>query len=273
MSLKRRDFLLGGASALLLSVREAAASEPAAFEVTRNELFLPGLSPEHEGLLVAQLSDIHVGSGTPDGRVLSAVRRVNAAAPGLVVLTGDYVTWKGDPVGRVPELLAGLRAPVVATMGNHDHYVDAPALRRGLEHIGYCVLQNEHTAVTLRGAPLTVLGVDDAHTRHDDVAATFRGAPASGSRLVLAHMPTSIRKLPPDQGLMCLSGHTHGGQLWLPGVTPALFAMGGQPYVRGHYRVQGNQLYVNRGLGFGRGTSKPRAGSEPEVSLFTLRRA
>jgi predicted MPP superfamily phosphohydrolase len=223
--------------------------------------------------VVAQLSDLHVGRGSPDGRVIAAVRRVNAAKPDLVVLTGDYVTWKGDPVGRVPELLQPLVGPVVATMGNHDHWVDVSGLRRGLDKLGHVVLQNQHTVLTVKGAPLTVLGVDDAHTRHDDVAATFRGAPRDGTRLVLAHTPTTIRKLPPDDGLVCLSGHTHGGQIWLPGLTKALFTAGGQPYIRGRYVVNGNQLYVNRGLGFGRGTPNPRIGSEPEVSFFTLRRA
>jgi predicted MPP superfamily phosphohydrolase len=240
------------------------------FEITRPELFIPGLHASHDGLKVAQLSDIHIGRGSPDGRVIAAVRIINDEDPDLVVLTGDYVTTKRDPYDRVPDLLQGIDAPVYAVMGNHDHYSNAPLLREKLEGVGYTVLQNEHTTLRLKGADFTVLGLDDSTTRHDDVEKTFKGNPR-GSRLVLAHTPTSAVKLPAWEGLLCLSGHTHGGQVHVPRLTEGVFARAGQPYIRGHYAVRGNQLYVNRGLGFGRGTPLPRVDSDPELTLFTLR--
>ena len=89
---------------------------------------------------------------------------------------------------------------------------------------------------------------------------------------MLTHTPTGVRKLPPWSDLLCLSGHTHGGQIHVGGITEALFKRLGQPYLRGHYEVNGNQLYVNRGLGFGRGGRHPRVDSEPELALFVLRR-
>jgi predicted MPP superfamily phosphohydrolase len=240
------------------------------FEVTRTELFIPGLHPSHDGLVIAQLSDIHVGRGSPDGRIIAAVRMLNEEAPDVAVLTGDYVTTKRDPYERVPQLLKGINAPTYAVMGNHDHYTDAPYLRRGLEGIGYTVLQNEHSVLRIKGADFNILGVDDCTTHHDDVDKTFKGNPA-GSRLVLAHTPTTAKKLPAWQGMLCLSGHTHGGQLHVPKLTQGIFAKAGMPYVRGLYNVRGNQLYVNRGLGFGKGTGLPRLNSDPELSLVTLR--
>ncbi len=240
------------------------------FEVTRTELFIPGLHPSHDGIRIAQLSDIHIGRGSPDGRVISAVRMINEEAPDLAVLTGDYVTTKRDPYERVPDLLRGINAPTYAVMGNHDHWTDAPYLRKKLEGVGYTVLQNEHSVLRIKGADFNLMGLDDSTTHHDDVDLTFKGNP-TGSRLVLAHTPTSARKLPAWQGMLCLSGHTHGGQLHVPKLTQGIFLRAGQPYIRGHYNVRGNQLYVNRGLGFGRGTGLPRLNSEPEVSLITLR--
>jgi predicted MPP superfamily phosphohydrolase len=240
------------------------------FEVTHTELFIPGLHPSHDGLKVAQLSDFHIGRGSPDGRVIAAVRMLNEQNPDLAVLTGDFVTSKKDPYERVPDLLKGIEAPTFAVLGNHDHWSDAPLLRANLEHVGYTVLQNEHTVTRIKGADFTVLGIDDKTTHNDDTEATFKGKPV-GSRLVLAHTPTSIRGLPPWEGLLCLSGHTHGGQLHIPKLTEGIFARAGMPYVRGHYAVRGNQLYVNRGLGFGRGTKLPRLDSEPELSVLTLR--
>ncbi len=269
--LSRRSVLTGAVGATLLGAQASAAPRGhTGFSLSRVDLVLPDLDPAHHGTKVAQLSDIHVGSATPDERILSAVRTVNSAEPDLVVLTGDYVTHFLDPRDHVAPLLRGLRAPAYAVLGNHDHRVDAKYLRAALESNGYVVLQNEHTVAQVKGAPFTVIGVDDGGTRHDDVGAAFKGLTRGGSRLVLAHSPPTAKKLPPDEGLLCVSGHTHGGQIRVGGLTDALFARAGQPFVRGLYEVGGNQLYVNRGLGFGRGGSFPRFGSEPEVTLFTL---
>jgi hypothetical protein len=242
------------------------------FSLSEHVLHMPHMHAEHDGLRVAQLSDVHVGQATSSIRIRRAVEAVNAESPDLVFLTGDYVTHSPKPLPRVRELLAGLKGPVFVVLGNHDHWVNAPYLREGFERLGYTVLQNEHRLVNVRGAPVTVLGIDDGLTGRDDVEATFRGAPESGTRLVLAHTPPTVEKLPADAGLVQFSGHTHGGQFIVRGITEAIFRRAGQPYIRGHYRVNGNHLYVNNGLGFGFGGPYLRRGSEPEVAFFTLRK-
>jgi uncharacterized protein len=278
-SMNRRNLISGFAAAALLGPALARAHGRRDrrnelrehFETTRTELFVRGLDPAHDGLTIAQLSDIHVGRGTPNGRIFAAVRALNDAKPDLAILTGDYVTWRSDPIEAISVALLGIEAPTFAVMGNHDHYTETPRVRTELESLGYTVLQNEHTLTRVRGAPLAILGVDDSHTGNDDVDATFKGAPKSGSRIVLAHTPTGANKLPAWQDLVCFSGHTHGGQFVVPRLTEGIFKRAGQPYIRGLYSVRGNQLYVNRGLGFGRGSFPPRLGSEPELALITLR--
>ncbi len=242
------------------------------FALTETALELPGLHPLHDGLRVAQLSDIHVGAATSAARIRSAIDAVNERAPDLVLLTGDYVTHSALPIRRIPELLGGIEAPTFAVLGNHDHWVEPARVASALERCGYGVLQNEHALVEVRGAPAALIGIDDGLTRRDDVEAAFDGAPSAGTRLVLAHTPPTAEKLPPHAGLVQFSGHTHGGQVMVPGVTRAIFRLAGQPYVRGLYRVRGNLLYVNRGLGFGAGGPLLRLGSHPEVAFFTLRR-
>ncbi len=240
------------------------------FEVSDVEVHLASLDPAHDGLRVVQLSDLHIGSGVPDGRIISAVREVNALKPDLVVLTGDFVTSKRDPLSRVPQLLEPIAAPRVAVLGNHDYWSGPRELHDGLERIGVSVLQNENTAVRLKGVDFHVIGVDDSTTQHDDVDVAYRGA-GQASRLVLTHTPNAASKLPAWEDVLCLSGHTHGGQWDVPRLTQGVFRTVGQPWYRGAYRVRGNQLYVNRGLGFGRGTRLPRINSDPEVTLITLR--
>lgn len=243
------------------------------FTLSENVLHVPGIHREHDGLCIAHLSDIHVGQATSAVRIRRAVAEVNARNPDVIFLTGDYVTHSPKPLPRVIELLAGFNRPVFAVMGNHDHWVNAHYLRQGFERLGYTVLQNEHRVVQMRGAPLTVLGIDDGRTGRDDVEATFRGAPESGTRLVITHAPPTFAKLPPHANLVQFSGHTHGGQFVVRGITEAIFRRAGQPYIKGHYHERGNQLYVNMGLGFGFGGPYLRRGTYPEVAFFTLRHA
>ena len=244
------------------------------FQQTKTTIWVDGLDPAHEGLTIAQLSDVHVGLNTPERRITDAIQAVNAQGPDLVFLTGDYVTYSAVTLPDVPRLLGGLAAPTFAVLGNHDYWVSPRRVRAGLEHVGYTVLINEHRVIELRGAPLTIFGVDDKRTGHDDVDATFRGAPPDGTRLVLAHIPGSADDLPENAGLVCFAGHTHGGQITLPlGATDRLLGALGWRYMRGLHRVRGNQLYVNRGLGFGRNFAFLTKASCPEVAFFELRSA
>lgn len=244
-----------------------------AFDVEHVDLYLANLDEAHEGLKVAQLSDLHVGVGTPDGRIIEALRAAEREGAELLLLTGDYVTVKSDPFERVGQLLANTKLPAFATLGNHDHWTHPAELRSGIERANITVLQNEHTVTRIRGKPFTLFGIDDVHSGHGDVARTFKGATLNGSSLVLAHTPVTADQLPDDAGLICLSGHTHGGQWYIPRFTDRVFKIANQPYVRGSYGIKGNQLYVNRGIGFGRGGYGVRINSSPEVSLFTLRKA
>jgi uncharacterized protein len=266
--LTRREILLAAAGSLVGAAIAEARSRRRDFELEEIEVAVADLDPAHEGIRVAQLSDLHVGPFTPDGRIIGAVREVNALAPDLLVLTGDFVTTKRDPVERLTDLLGELAVPAVAVLGNHDHWSSADRVRRALERGSISLLRNQHTTLSLRGAPFHVLGVDDGHTRHDDAPATFRGVPRTGSRLVLTHAPSTADRLPANEGFLCLSGHTHGGGFVVPGITRLALDMIGEPYHRGMYRVRGNQLYVNRGLGLN--GPVPRVGASPELTVFTL---
>lgn len=273
LKLTRRRVLQGLSATVLTpfaarAERKLIANE--AFELTRLEVHSAAIDPAHDGLTLIQLSDLHIGNGVPDGRIISVVREVNDLKPDLVVLTGDFVTSRRDPLSRVPQLLEPLATPRVAVLGNHDHWSGPAVLEAGLERVGIPVLRNENTALRLRGVDFSVIGVDDSTTRNDDAATAYRGAEAP-SRLVLTHTPSAAARLPAWDDVLVLAGHTHGGQWDVPKLTQGIFRAGGQPWYRGGYTVRGNQLYVNRGLGFGRGTRLPRINSEPEVTMVTLR--
>src|SRR5512143_2720970 len=181
MSLTRRAFVKeigAAAAALALPAGAPADGGPVAEQV---ELALRGLHPVHDGLRIAQLSDVHVGAHTPERLSLAAVEQARRSAPDLVFLTGDYVSRNGREVGRARELLVGLPAPTFAVLGNHDHWVDGAGTAAALRSLGYEVLENRWTRVTVRGEPLAVVGVDDLLTGNADVPRAVRGlcAPAA----------------------------------------------------------------------------------------------
>ncbi len=235
-----------------------------------HEIVVPGLEPAHDGVKVAHLTDLHVGMLTPDRRIRRAVELANAARPDLVFLTGDYLCYSPKFAGKLEALVAGLSAPTYATLGNHDHWTDAYAVRRALRRNGYAVLGNDHSTVTLRGRPLTVVGIDDAMTGNADPARAFRGVRA-GSRVVLTHITQVAEEAAAHGPALVLAGHTHGGHVNIPRVTARIARGLGLRYLAGFYRVHAALLYVNRGIG---SSSVPfRAGAPAEVSVFTLRAA
>lgn len=275
-NLGRRDFLKGAAALAASSValgRAEAAERAASAETLRGEhvtFTLPDLDPAHDGLRVAQLTDLHVGTLTPVERIRAAIDAANAFEPDLVVLTGDYVAHDKRGIGLMREQLGGLTAPTVAVLGNHDHWVDAQGAAAALAKHGYAVLQNENTTLTLRGEPFTVLGVDDLVTQNAEPAKAMKGA-RPGSRIVLAHAPKTadILRLFGKPALV-LTGHTHGCQVNIPGLSWfVMTAIVREPYIRGTYQVGKVQLYVNRGVG--NSAPKLRVNSPPEVTLAVLR--
>jgi hypothetical protein len=255
------------AVALAAPTDAVALSRPVLDEVT---FTLPDLHPAHDGLRVVQLSDIHVGWLTPREYIRFAIDAANAFNPDLVVLTGDYLCFSRSGVDLMKEQMGGLHAPTVAVLGNHDWWSDADGAIRVLNGHGYAVLRNDHVSIPLRGEPFTVIGVDDERTNHADPARAFAFAPKV-SRLVLAHTPRTARyAVDNKEPVLVLAGHTHGGQIKLPGVTWVIVhGFMHEQWFRGYYKVGQTQIYVNRGLG---NSGIPlRVDAPPEVTLMTLR--
>lgn len=236
---------------------------------------LPGLDPAFDGFVIAQLSDLHLGSHCPRERVAGWVRRTNGLAPDLVALTGDYVTSGVRFHEDIADALGQLRAPagVFAIMGNHDYFGEGQPLMDLLEDEGIRLLRNEHVEIERDGARFCLVGVDDVYTRRIDVDAALADRDASLPLVVLAHDPRTFPTLARRGADLVLSGHTHWGQVAVPFVAERLsYAALLDDHHAGLYRSeQGAQLYVTSGLGT---TGPPiRLGAAPEIALIELRAA
>jgi predicted MPP superfamily phosphohydrolase len=247
---------------------------PVAPVLVRHEVEVAGLDPRHDGVTIAQLSDIHCGNLTPGEHVRAAVALASGAGADVIALTGDYVCWTRSDIGALRDQIGGLTAGrVVATLGNHDYFTSSRGVTHALASHGYDVLRNQHTTMSVRGAPLHLIGIDDPITGHHDLDAGFAGLPARGTRVVLCHGPEQAPKVAARGAALVLSGHTHGGQIFLKGVTDRIITRMGLRYRNGFYTVGGSQLYVTPGIGFSGVRVRVGDGTAAEVALFTLKAA
>ncbi|MBR8834366.1 MAG: metallophosphoesterase [Stigonema ocellatum SAG 48.90 = DSM 106950] len=257
------------------------------------------------GTKLVQLSDLHYDGLRLSSEMLEqAIAASNEAEPDLVVLTGDYVTDDPSPIHQLVLRLKHLqsRAGTYAVLGNHDIYYNSSKVKvtAALNSIGINVLWNE-IAYPL-GKELPVVGLADYWSREFNPKVAMNQLDPTTPRIVLSHNPDSAEILQQWRVDLQLSGHTHGGQIVIPGLGPLvvyykkllckyqkflyklpkkvrrclpLLRVDWTKVVRhwewsqGFHKVAKNQLYINRGLG----TYLPgRLFCPPEVTVITLQR-
>jgi hypothetical protein len=222
---------------------------------------------------VVHLTDLHVGRVTPRAVHDAAVRIANAERPDLVAITGDFVCHSLRHLDALEEVIAAIDAPVVAVLGNHDHWAGADAVTRALVRAGAIVLRNAHTTLTVGGEQLQIVGVDDAFTRHADVERATRGLRADVATLGLSHIGEQADALWKRGVPLVLSGHTHAGQIAALGVHRFFVGrLAGHRYVHGLYgdRAADRAVYVGAGIGASFIPFRLGAPASREVTVFEL---
>jgi predicted MPP superfamily phosphohydrolase len=281
--LSRRRFLrwalgvpLGATAAAAAAAGYAYGLEPGWLALERVAVCVPDLRPALDGLTVAHLSDLHWGPYTGQQEIHAAVEMVNAVAPDLIVLTGDYVLHSATYAAPCARELAVLRAPlgVYAVTGNHDYWTDIDVVAAELSAAGLVLLRNESQRLEVGGASLWLAGVDDVYEGHDDLGAALASIPRDEPLLLLAHEPdfADVAACDPHRIVLQFSGHSHGGQINLPLLGRPVLPPLGKRYPAGLQTVPGSalQVYTSRGVGV---IDPPvRFNCRPEVALLTLGR-
>jgi uncharacterized protein len=224
--------------------------------IRRLRLEIAGWPQWRRPLRVAFLSDLHTGSHSDDVVRLNAIVDDAAAlAPDLVLFGGDYVNMQPFGGGRVPPrtiaaILSRLEAPLgrFAILGNHDYVYDERAVTDAMQDHGITVLDHARAGLQFQNHSVDVIGVPDARVTRAEAYALLGGLARDKPTIVLAHDPVWFAHLPAGPHLM-LAGHTHGGQIRLPGIGIVRTATKApRRWIHGLVEERGQYLYVTSGI-------------------------
>jgi uncharacterized protein len=245
-------------------------------QLVRVDVRVPGLPPALDGLRLVQLSDVHAGCFLDEASLEPVVALARACEPHLLLVTGDLITRTVDDIRELGGAFARIPAPLgaFAVFGNHDYRGRREChLAASLRRQGVTVLRNATARVAHGGAVIAIGGLEDLEeSKGADLQAVLAGLRGDEAvAVLLCHHPDIVDALPPGRFHLVLSGHTHGGQLLLPGVT-ALVRRWLTHRIRGDFAVPGGGLlHVNRGVGVLILPFRFRA--RAEVCCLTLRAA
>ncbi|MDJ0569962.1 MAG: metallophosphoesterase [Pleurocapsa sp. MO_192.B19] len=268
--------------------------EPRILNVENETAKIPNLPNSWSGKKIGQITDFQIGLwGDNRGTARRSVAKLIEAKPAVALISGDFIYHPGSNIKPEIETAVDIVRPLVeagiptyAVLGNHDYGMSsksappkiekAERLEMALESAGIEVLQNESVQLQLPGSKesLYLVGVDSLWADRDDVQQALSNLPESSPRITMMHNPDSFEEFPANSAPLAVAGHTHGGQVRVPGFPQwswLRFTQKDKVYADGWakgYGETGNQLYVNPGIGMS--IVPIRLFCPPELTFFTL---
>jgi len=236
--------------------------------VQENIIALANLPETFDGYTILHISDLHVDMDAESRYAL--LETVDGLDYALCVLTGDYRARTSGPFEEtlkgMQELKTQLKGPVYGVLGNHDSIRMVP----GLEAIGIQMLLNESVPIELNGAKIHLSGIDDAHYfRVDDIDKAAQNLSRDDVSILLSHTPEIYEKAAHAEFDVMLCGHTHGGQICLPGGVPlTLDARCPRNIGAGAWTHKNMSGYTS--VGAGTSIVNVRLNCPPEITLHRL---
>lgn len=284
--ISRRNFLrfsgVAAASAGVIAVDTFIYEPRFALSVKDWAVRHPDWPAASKPLRIAILSDIHaMDPYMPASRIRDIAERAASLGADVIVLLGDYVAGLSKfpitplPVSAWADALAPLKAPlgVYAVLGNHDWWEKAvPEIRTAFRRLDIQLLENKAVKIKKSGFDFWMAGLGDQLAYFgkgvDDLPGTMRQITDAAPVVLLAHEPDIFPSVP-SRVTVTLSGHTHGGQVYIPFYgRPIIPSRYGQRYAYGHIQEQGKHLVVSAGLGLSK--IPVRFLVPPEITLVTV---
>jgi len=241
-------------------------------QVQNLSLAFPDLPPAFDGFRLLHMTDLHI-DGLPE-LVDILPQKLKDIQADMCLITGDFCYGMPGTGDKAMPLMKALleklkyRQPIFATLGNHDSASDVAPLER----LGIQCLMNESVPIYREGQRLWICGVDDPHGLDThDLGDALKNVPTSEFKVLLAHAPEIAIEAAKRNIRLCLSGHTHGGQICLPGSHPILSkSRCPRSFVSGLWTHDGLVGYTSPGVGVS--SVAARFFCPPEVTLIELRR-
>lgn len=275
MKLRHKTLIMLGITGVLLAIY-AFGIEPNMLTVRQKTLAVPGWTEPLDGLRVAVIADLHVGSSFIDlEKVEEVVQRTNELQPDVVLMLGDFLIddviggtfFEPEPISERLEKLKSTYG-TYTILGNHDWMFDGGRMRTALIDAGIVVLENRSVRVGDPDNHFWVSGIDDLWEREPDLDLTLKMVTDDQPVLLLTHNPDVFVDVPARVSLT-LAGHTHGGQVNLPIIgRPMVPSKYGQRFAVGHIVEEGRHMFV--GTGIGTSILPVRFGVVPEIVVLTL---
>ena len=237
-------------------------------EVTENEIRIPHLPKAFHGYRMLHISDLHLDVNDDMAGVLR--ERIAGLEYDICVMTGDFRAKTFGPYDKALEAMQSVRTamqgPVYAILGNHDSIQMVP----GLEAMDISVLLNESISIERDGTSIHMAGIDDPHYyQADNIEKASENIPDEAVSILLSHSPETFRHAAHIGFDVLLCGHTHGGQICLPGGVPLMSnARCPRAFSNGRWKYHAMQGYTSRGSGAS--VVDVRFNCPPEVTLHTL---
>jgi hypothetical protein len=242
------------------------------FEVVHLKVNIPDLDPAFKDYRIVHISDIHLGQWISAKRIEGVVNLVNKQKPDLIAITGDSVSYVvNEAVLDMLRYLKNLKPQdaTVAVLGNHDHWIGAEEIRKVMDESRIIELENDVYTIERGDAMLHIAGVDSITLEKHDLDAVLRKLPESGPAILLAHEPDFADvSAATGRFSLQLSGHSHGGQMIIPGLGTPFRGSQFRKYPLGEYKVGNMVQYTNRGLGTN--VFWIRINCPPEITIMTL---
>jgi predicted MPP superfamily phosphohydrolase len=224
------------------------------------------------GLTIVFVTDTHVGPYFAASDLEPVIERLEHIQPDIVLFGGDAICESPRFLKHTTPVLARMaktaRYGAWGVLGNHDIANTRERVVPALESAGIAVLENQAICVETDRGPLWIVGIADALLGKPDLNRAFGAVPAEAAAICLWHEPDLAGEAAPYGAFLQLSGHTHGGQVRLPGIGPIATPTLGKRFVQGRYAIGDMELYVSPGLGVYR--PPVRLNCPPELTVIRL---
>jgi predicted MPP superfamily phosphohydrolase len=278
--LSRRAFvnggMVGGLAAMGLTgfeIFRARYVYPYRPVLERVDIPLPIGADGLDGLRIAFIADTHHGPFIDEVDLDRAIGLLRDEPIDLALFGGDYISesprYAAAAANALGRLMGQASLGGAAVLGNHDLTVSVDRVQESLAIVGIPLLRNDVTIFDYKGSQLAIAGIDETLLGEPHPHRTLQQVPAGVPALALWHEPEFAELAAAEGAFAQLSGHTHGGQIRIPGIGPVGLPVHGKRHVIGLESADGMPIYTTRGVGVYRPPA--RVNCPPEVTLITLR--